>query len=81
MTIENYLALAVGLIAVVCGLLMVRHRVKVFRCLSDAQRALGGPLGRTIAKGWSPFWMGVVGGGFTFIGIVVIGVGIFGREG
>lgn len=42
MTIENYLAIAAGLVAVVCGPLMVRHRVKVFGFSSDAQRVLGG---------------------------------------
>lgn len=80
MTIENYIVIAVGLVAVVCGPLMVRHRVKVFRFFSDAQRALGGAVGRAVAEGSSPFWIGFVGAGLTFIGLVAIGVGIFGRE-
>ena len=80
MTIENYIVIAVGLIAVVCGPLMVWHRVKVFRFFADAQRALGGAVGRTVAKRSSPFWIGFCGVGLTIIGLVAIGVGIFGRE-
>lgn len=80
MTVENYIVLAVGLVAVVCGPLMVRSRAKVFRFFADAQRALGGAVGRAVADRSSPFWIGVVGVGMTFIGLVAIGIGIFGRE-
>lgn len=51
MTIENYLAIAAGLVAVVCGRLMVGHRVKVFGFSSGAQRALGGAVGRRSVVG------------------------------
>lgn len=80
MTIENYIVIAVGLAAAICGPLMVRHRVKTFRFFADTQRALGGAVGRAVAEGSSPFWIGVVGVGLTVIGLVAIGIGIFGRE-
>lgn len=80
MTIENYIVIAIGLVAVICGPMMVRHRVKVFTFFADAQRALGGPIGRATANGSSPFWIGFYGVWLTIIGLVGIGIGIFGRE-
>ncbi|WP_372968627.1 hypothetical protein [Microbacterium sp.] len=80
MTIENYIVLAVGFVAVVCGPLIVRNRVKVFQLISDTQRALGGAVGRAVAAGSSPFWIGFAGVGLMIIGLVAIGAGIFGRD-
>lgn len=80
MTIENYIVMAVGLVVVVCGPLMVRHREKVSHFFSDAQRALGGRVGRATAKGSSPSMMRFLGVVLTIMGVVAIGAGIFGRE-
>jgi hypothetical protein len=80
MTIENFIAIALGLVAVVCGPLMIRNRKKLYDLFADTQRALGGAPGRYVAKGSSPFWVGFVGVGCTAIGVVAILVGIFTRE-
>lgn len=80
MTIENYIVIAIGLVVVVCGPLLVRHREKVSHFLSDAQRALGGRVGRVTAKGLSPSMVRFLGVALTIMGVVAIGIGIFGRE-
>ncbi|WP_314645630.1 hypothetical protein [uncultured Microbacterium sp.] len=80
MTIENYIAIAIGLLELVCGPLLVRHREKVFHFFNDAQRALGGRVGRVTAKGSSPSMMRFLGVVLTMMGVVTIGAGIFGRE-
>lgn len=54
MTFENYIAIAIGLVAVGCGPLLVRHRAKVFRVIADTNRAFGGPAGREVGKRSSP---------------------------
>lgn len=80
MTIENYVAIAVGLIAIVCGPLMVRNRVKIFDTIANTNRALGGAPGREVAKRSSPWWIGFVGVGLSVIGIVAVIAGIVARE-
>lgn len=80
MTIENYIVIAIGLVATVCGPLMTFNRERVYRLFADTNRALGGAPGRQVAKGSSPFWVGFVGVGFAVIGVVAIIVGIFARE-
>jgi hypothetical protein len=79
-TIENYLVIAIGLAAVVCGPLVTRRRVKISKIFVDAQRALGGPVGRATSRGMSPSWIGVIGVALAVIGLIAIGVGVFARE-
>lgn len=80
MTIENYIVLAVGLVAVVCGPLLVRNRDRLFEIFTDTNRALGGAPGREVKRLSSPWWVGFVGVGITIIGVVAIFAGIFARE-
>ena len=80
MTVENYLVMMVGVIALVCGPLIVRNRKKLFDVYADANRAMWGELGRQVAKRSSPFWVGFVGVGLAAIGFVAILIGIFARE-
>ena len=80
MTFENYIAIAIGLVAVGGGPLLVRHRAKVFRVIADTNRAFGGAAGREVGKRSSPWWIGFCGVGLTLIGVVAGLVGIFARE-
>lgn len=80
MTYENYIVIAVGIIALICGPLIVRNRVKIFDFFSVTLRALGAAPGRAAVKGSSPFWVGFTGAGLTFIGVVAFFAGIFARE-
>lgn len=80
MTYENYIVIAIGIIALICGPLVIRNRVKIFEFFAVTLRALGGAPGRAAVKGSSPFWIGFVGVGLTFIGVVAFFGGIFGRE-
>lgn len=81
MTIENVIVIAIGLVATAGGLLMIRRRIWISNFFVDAQRALGGPIGRATAKGLGPSWIRFLGVMLTIIGLVAIGVGIFAREG
>lgn len=80
MTIENYAVIAIGVIALVCGLAVFKNRQKLFGVFTDAHRAFGGALGRQVAKRASSFWVGFVGAGIIAIGVVAILIGIFARE-
>lgn len=79
-TIENYVVIAAGVVALVCGPLIVRNRRKLFNVFADTNRALGGAPGRQVAKGSSPFWVGFVGVGLAVIGFVALLIGIFARS-
>ncbi|GAA2926234.1 hypothetical protein GCM10010458_05200 [Microbacterium luteolum] len=80
MTIENYVALSVGVIALLCGPLIVRNRRKIFGVISDTLRALGGTPGRQVVKMSSPFWVGFTGVVLAAIGVIAIIAGVFVRE-
>jgi small-conductance mechanosensitive channel len=80
MTLENFIVIAIGVVSIICGALVVRNRSKLFDVFADANRALGGPPGREVARRSSPFWVGFVGAGIVVIGAVAILAGIFARE-
>ncbi|WP_152642159.1 hypothetical protein [Microbacterium azadirachtae] len=80
MTLENYLATVIGVTAVACGPFIIRHRVRIFHVIVDANRAMYGSSGRLLARRSSPWWVGFCGVWLMIIGVGAILVGIFGRE-
>lgn len=80
MSVENYIVLAIGVIAVICGPLIVRNRVKLFEFFSDFHRTFTGTQGRAAINRSSPGNVGFVGVMLTIIGLVGIGMGLFGRD-
>ncbi|MFJ4166837.1 hypothetical protein ACIPY5_14900 [Microbacterium sp. NPDC089698] len=79
MTAENYIAIVIGAIALMCGPIVIIFREKIYRVIADTNRALGGGVGRAAARRSSPVWIGIWGGALMFIGVGGILVGIFSR--
>lgn len=79
MTAENYVAIIIGTIALMCGPIVILNRKRIYRVIADTNRALGGSVGRAAARRSSPVWIGLWGGALMFIGVGGILVGIFSR--
>lgn len=79
LTIDNYVGIVAGVIAIICGPLIIRHRVTIYRVVSDSNRAFFGKVGGRVSKGSSPWWIGFCGAGLLAIGVGVLLMGIFAR--
>lgn len=67
---------AIGILAVVGGILIVKFRKGLYKRTIDEQRMLvGRSMGSAFERLQSPFWIGVVGVGASILGLVFLVMG------
>lgn len=79
MSADNYFSLGLGVVLLVSGPLVVRHRQRLFDITADANRALGGAPGREVAKRGSAAWVGACGIAMIAFGVIALLAGVFVR--
>lgn len=71
--------LIVGVLAVIMGILTVRHRRRLNDVIYKSQRTMFGRRAADVSAGrQTPLMMGVVGVGIVGIGVLMLGFGIVG---
>ncbi|WP_341956023.1 hypothetical protein [Microbacterium sp. LWH13-1.2] len=80
MTIENYIVIAIGIFAIVGGVLIFRGRRRIYNLLANLQKDLIGERGDSLSKRASAYWVGFTGIVSIAIGVVAILTGVFARE-
>jgi hypothetical protein len=78
MRFENYVAIILGLAALVSGPLIVRNKVKIFHVILEVNRTLGGKIARQASERSSPRWVGMCGIALTAMGVAAVLGGLFG---